>query len=70
MTTEELARLGAPVFNSHDQQGGHANNYILQNGAHAALAAKDEVIAAKNETIDALKKRIQDLEKALERTQV
>jgi transcriptional regulator with XRE-family HTH domain len=68
VTTDELAHPDTPVFNSHHQQGGHANNYIIQNGADAALAAKDEVIAAKNETIETLKKRIQELESALRRT--
>ena len=55
ISTDELIQSPQPVFNSHHQQGGHANNYIVNNGLEAALIAKDEVIAAKNEVINLLK---------------
>jgi len=58
VSTKKLTSQKSPVFNSNYQQVGHANNYIVQNGAEATLAAKDEVIAAKNEVIATLQARI------------
>ena len=53
VSPEQLAPSGGPVFNSENQQGGNANSYVVQNGAEALLAAKDEVIASLREQIAA-----------------
>ncbi|MFN0033627.1 MAG: helix-turn-helix domain-containing protein [Saprospiraceae bacterium] len=66
VNTKKLTAQKNPVFNSNHQQGGHANNYIVHNGAEAALAAKDEVIAAKNEMIAILHARVLVLESELQ----
>jgi transcriptional regulator with XRE-family HTH domain len=44
-----------PFYNIENQHGGHANNYFVQHGAEA-------IIAAKEETIGVLKERLQMLE--------
>lgn len=62
---QELVNQAAPIFHNHNQQGGNASNYIVQNGSELALAAKDEVISAKNDIIAALKGRIASLEKEM-----
>jgi Predicted transcriptional regulators len=59
---EEITRQDAPTFNSYNQQGGQANNYIVQHTHDPALAAKDEAIAAKNELINLLKAKIAELQ--------
>jgi transcriptional regulator with XRE-family HTH domain len=53
ITPEEMIRQDAPIFNSLHQQGGQANNYIIQNGA-------EEIISAKNDTISALQALIRE----------
>jgi len=43
---EELIRQDSIVLNIETQNGGNANNYVVQNNAEAIIAAKDETIAS------------------------
>ena len=48
----------APVFHSHNQKGGYANNYFMQKGL-------EDIIRAKDETIQVLKSQIAYYQKLL-----
>ena len=43
---EELIRQDGIVLNIETQNGGNANNYVIQNNAEAIITAKDETIAS------------------------
>jgi transcriptional regulator with XRE-family HTH domain len=47
------------------QNGGNANNYVVNNSSEATLAAKNEVIAAKSELIAVQQAHIAALEKEI-----
>lgn len=56
----------SPIFNSEHQQGGHANNYFVQNGAETLIAAKDETIGILKERIRALDEDNRNLREQLQ----
>jgi transcriptional regulator with XRE-family HTH domain len=66
---EELVQQNSISLHIQTQNGGSANNYVVNNGSEATLAAKEEVIAAKNEVIAAQQARILALENEMLRVQ-
>ncbi|MCW5921822.1 MAG: hypothetical protein KIS77_05720 [Saprospiraceae bacterium] len=63
-----LMGLDSPIFNSENQQGGYANNYLVQNGAEAVVAAKDETIEVLKGHLQVLEADNQDLRGQLQRS--
>ena len=55
----------SPFYNIENQHGGHANNYFVQNGIEAVIAAKDETIAVLKGQLHAHEERIRLLEEQL-----
>lgn len=59
---EDLVQQNSISLHIQTQNGGSANNYVVNHGTEATLAAKEEVIAAKNELIAAQQARLEALE--------
>lgn len=67
-TPEELSGYAPPTLHIENQNGGYANNYLIQHNVEIIkakdeiIAAKDEVFASKNALIAALQMKIEQLE--------
>ncbi|MEY3249246.1 MAG: hypothetical protein RL742_1289 [Bacteroidota bacterium] len=65
ISVAELLAPDAPVFQSIQQQGGHANNYFVQHGLEAVIAAKDETIGILRSEMAEMRERLHTLEAEL-----